>query len=148
MWKKVMQFLGLSDEEAAREPKREDAREELPEGAAPLQRKAPVVSLHTQKQVKVMLCEPQSFDEAQAIADHLRTRRPVVLNLHKAQFDHALRIVDFISGTIYALGGRMEKIGHQIFLCAPDNVEVQGAISDMLTQQPELHNTVPKSQMR
>ncbi|MFC4770196.1 cell division protein SepF [Effusibacillus consociatus] len=148
MWNKMMQFLGLADEEAGTANKQEKAGEDAQPDVVPMQRKAAIVNLHTQKQVKLVLCEPQSFDEAQMIADHLRTHRAIVLNLHKAQFDHAIRIVDFISGTVYALGGRIEKIGHQIFLCAPDNVEVQGVISDLLKQQAELNNAVSKSQMR
>ncbi|GAX90991.1 cell division protein SepF [Effusibacillus lacus] len=149
MWNKMMQFLGLMDE-TANTDKRQDKTQEMESASdvISMQRKAAVVSLHTQKQVRLMLCEPQSFEEAQMIADHLRARRTVVLNLHKAQFDHALRIIDFLSGTIYALGGRMEKIGHQIFLCAPDNVDVQGAISDLLNNKPELSQMVSKSQMR
>lgn len=147
MWNKMMQFLGLADEESKQESKRETEHDEQSD-VVPMQRKTAVVNLHTQKQVKLVLCEPQSFEEAQAIADHLKTHRAVVLNLHKAQFDHAVRIVDFISGTVYALGGRMDKIGHQIFLCAPANVEVQGVISDLLKQQAELSGSVSKSQMR
>ncbi|WP_018132781.1 cell division protein SepF [Effusibacillus pohliae] len=145
MWNKMMQILGLSDEEPRTEKMRELAREDHSSDVVQMQRKAAVVSLHTQKQLKMILCEPKSFEEAQTIADHLRTHRPVVLNLHKAQFDHAIRIMDFISGTIYALGGRMEKIGHQIFLCAPDNVEIQGAISDLLKQQTEYNQAASKS---
>lgn len=136
MWKKMIEFLGLSDGEAAQR-QAEDSRNAPPQDTVSLQKKGAVVNLHTQKHVKLVLVEPGSFEETQVIADHLRAHRPVVLNLHKAQFDHAIRIVDFVSGTIYALGGRMEKIGHQIFLCTPENIDVQGKISDLLMQQGE-----------
>lgn len=144
MWNKMMDFLGLSDEESGRRKHTEESQEAFNPDVMPLQRKGAVVNLHTQRQLKLLLCEPKTYDEAKEIADNLKFRKPVVLNLHQAQFDHALRILDFISGTLYALGGRMEKIGHQIFLCAPDNVEVQGEISDLLKQQVETNAPVQK----
>lgn len=140
MWKKLIEFIGLSEEEEAVGRKEDEYLKEAQTDTT-MQKKGAVVNLHTQKQVKLFLCEPEAFEEAQAVADQLRSHRPVVLNLHKAQFDHAVRIIDFISGTIYALGGRMEKIGHQIFLCTPENVEIQGKISDILKQQGEAGST-------
>jgi len=56
----------------------------------------------------------------------------VVVNLQRIQRDQAVRIVDFLSGTVYALGGDIQKIGTDIFLCTPDNVDVSGSISDMM----------------
>lgn len=85
-----------------------------------------VVNLRTagQKQVKVVIMEPLSFDDAQHIADHLKNRQPVVINLENAEKDVAKRMIDFISGTTYALSGTIQKVGHSIFLCAPSNVDV------------------------
>lgn len=77
-----------------------------------------------QKQMKVMVVEPFSFDDAQSVADHLRNRKPVVINLENTEKDVAKRMVDFISGTTYALSGSIQKIGNDIFLCAPNNVDV------------------------
>ncbi|BCJ86058.1 cell division protein SepF [Effusibacillus dendaii] len=147
MWTKLMQFFGLADEAPAEKTQGTDYQEQ-PSDVVPLQRRAAVVNLHTQKQVRLVLCEPESFEESQQIADHLRGHRPVVLNLHRAQFDHAIRIMDFISGTTYALGGKMEKIGHQIFICVPDTIEVHGAITDLLKQQQEMGAIVSRSQTR
>lgn len=78
----------------------------------------------TQKQVKVMVVEPFSFDDAQHVADHLRNRKPVVINLESTDKEVAKRMIDFISGTTYALNGSIQKIGNNIFLCAPNNVDV------------------------
>jgi cell division inhibitor SepF len=77
------------------------------------------------------LNEPRTYEETQDIADHLRSRRPVVVNLHRVRSDQALRIVDFLSGTVYALNGSISKIGPNIFLCTPDSVEIQGSITEM-----------------
>jgi len=90
-----------------------------------------VVSLHTQKQSRMILCEPRSYDEAQQIADELRNKRSVVVNLQRTKPDLSLRIVDFLSGTVYALSGSISKLGPNIYLCAPDNMEVQGVITEM-----------------
>ena len=79
---------------------------------------------------KMILLEPRSFSEAQAIADHLKTRNSVVVNLKRVTSTQAKRIIDFLSGCIYAIGGNMQKIGVGIYLCTPKNVNVQGKITD------------------
>ncbi len=79
---------------------------------------------------KMILLEPRSFSEAQAIADHLKNRNSVVVNLKRVTSAQAKRIIDFLSGCIYAIGGNMQKIGVGIYLCTPKNVNVQGKITD------------------
>ena len=71
-----------------------------------------------------MVVEPFTFDDAQHIADHLKNRKPVVVNLESTEPEVAKRMIDFISGTTYALGGTIQKVGNNIFLCAPVNVDV------------------------
>lgn len=90
---------------------------------------APVVSIHTQKQVRVIVVEPVSFEEAQGIAEHLKGRKAVILNLERTDSVLSQRIVDFISGTTYALGGNMQKVGNGIFLFVPNNVDISGELS-------------------
>ena len=75
-------------------------------------------------QIKVVVVEPRSFDDTQYIADYLKTRKPVVLNFENTDVDVIRRIIDFISGTTYGLDGTIQKVGQNIFLCAPDNVDV------------------------
>jgi cell division inhibitor SepF len=95
-----------------------------------------VVSLQSiQKSSKVILSEPRAYAEAQEIADQLKNRRAVVVNLQSIQRDQAKRIVDFLSGTVYAIGGDIQKIGVNIFLCTPDNVDVSGSISELMSEQ-------------
>ena len=90
-----------------------------------------IVSLQNlQKSSKVILVEPRVYAEAQDISEHLKNKRAVVVNLQRIDKDQGIRIVDFLSGTVYALGGDIQRIGTDIFLCAPDTVEVNGAISD------------------
>ena len=79
---------------------------------------------------KMMLLEPRAYSESQQIADYLKGRTAVVVNLKRVTPDQAKRIVDFLSGTIYASGGDLQKLGGGIFLCTPNNVNVEGKISD------------------
>ena len=79
---------------------------------------------------KMILLEPRAYSESQQIADHLKKRNTVVVNMKRVTPDQAKRIVDFLSGTVYALGGDLQKIGGGIFLCTPRNVDVEGAITD------------------
>jgi len=79
---------------------------------------------------KMILLEPRAYSESQQIADHLKKRNSVVVNLKRVTSDQAKRIIDFLSGCIYAIGGTMQKVGVGIYLCAPKNVNVQGKITE------------------
>ena len=79
---------------------------------------------------KMILLEPRAFSESQQIVDYLKARNTVVVNLKRVTSDQAKRIVDFLSGTIYAIEGEIQKIGGGIFLCTPNNINIQGKITD------------------
>src|SRR5574344_821152 len=91
---------------------------------------------------KMMLLEPRAYSESFQIADYLKSRNAVVVNLKRVTPDQAKRIVDFLSGTLYAIGGDLQKLGGGIFLCTPNNVDVEGKISD------DNAATTPKSTTR
>ncbi len=80
---------------------------------------------------KMVLVEPRAYSESQTIADHLKGRNSVVVNLKRVTNDQAKRIIDFLSGTLYAIGGDMQKLGNGIYLCTPKNVNVEGRMSDL-----------------
>lgn len=97
-----------------------------------------LVSLHTaasSKHAKVVLIEPRVYAEAQDIAENLKNKRATIVNLQRIDREQGKRIIDFLSGTVYALGGDIQKVGLDIFLCTPDNVEVSGEISDYLIEE-------------
>ena len=79
---------------------------------------------------KMVLVEPRAYSESQTIADHLKGRNSVVVNLKRVTNDQAKRIIDFLSGTLYAIGGDMQKLGNGIYLCTPKNVNVEGRMTD------------------
>ena len=85
---------------------------------------------------KMMLLEPRAYSESQQIADYLKNRNAVVVNLKRVTPDQAKRIVDFLSGTLYAIGGDLQKLGGGIFLCTPNNINVEGKISDDSNVKP------------
>lgn len=89
---------------------------------------------------KMILLEPRAYSESQQIADHLKKRNSVVVNLKRVTSDQAKRIIDFLSGCIYAIGGTMQKVGVGIYLCAPKNVNVQGKITEDSTSLDEEEN--------
>mgnify|MGYP004617206445 FL=1 len=88
---------------------------------------------------KMVLLEPRAYSESQQIVDFLKSRNAVVVNLKRVTSDQAKRIVDFLSGTIYAIGGDIQKIGGGIFLCTPNNINIQGKITDE-KEGKDIHN--------
>ena len=79
---------------------------------------------------KMILFEPRAYSESQQIADYLKASNAVIVNLKRVTPDQAKRIVDFLSGTLYAIEGGLQKLGGGIFLCTPSTVPVEGRISD------------------
>lgn len=79
---------------------------------------------------RMMLLEPRAYSESQQIADYLKNRSAVVVNLKRVTPDQAKRIIDFLSGTIYAISGQLQKLGGGIFLATPNNYNIEGTITD------------------
>lgn len=78
----------------------------------------------SEKQINVVVLEPAGFDDSQKVADYLRSNQPVVINFESCDAEVMKRMTDFISGTVYALGGSLKKIGRSILVCAPQNVDI------------------------
>ncbi len=137
MAKKLMdKFLGIIgfEEELAEEDERyQDPKIREEEDIFPAsKKKGQVLNLHAQRQLKVVVAEPKVFEDVQNLADNLKNRRPVIINLEKADTELARRIVDFISGAIYALNGNFQKVGNNIFLVVPSNMDIQSEIGEHL----------------
>ena len=78
---------------------------------------------------KMVLFEPRSFGEAEEVGQRLQEGRAVVVNLHKLDRDYAQRTIDFLTGVVFALDGKIQKIGQNVILCSPAEIGVQGSIS-------------------
>lgn len=78
---------------------------------------------------KMILFEPRSFEECEEVAQYLKEKKAAVVNLHRLQRDYAQRTIDFLTGVIFALDGSIQKIGHNVILCTPKTIGVEGEIS-------------------
>ena len=95
-------------------------------------KKNKVVKIHTTAQLKLVVMQPESFDDARDIANHLKNKKPVVMNLEFVEKDVARRIVDFLSGAVYAVDGNIQKVSNGIFIITPYNVGIMGDFKDEL----------------
>ncbi len=87
-----------------------------------------VRALDANKDNHLMLFEPRSFGDSQEIGSHLLLKKAAVVNLHRLQKEQAKRVIDFLSGLVFAIDGDIQRIGPKIFLCTPKNIGVGGNI--------------------
>lgn len=107
-----------------KDDRREDRRSE--------DRHNKVVNIHATTQLKVVLVKPERFENASEIADHLREKRTVVLNLESTNKDVARRLVDFLSGVAYAGDGKIKKVSTNTYIITPYSVDLMGDLIDEL----------------
>lgn len=91
-----------------------------------------VVNIHSNNSFKVVIMQPETFDDAREVCDHLKNKKPVVVNLENLNKETAQRVVDFLSGSVYGLDGDIQKVSSGIFLIAPNNVDIMGDFKDEL----------------
>ena len=97
---------------------------------APISRAAPTTSpAASSDAMRMVVLQPQSMEDTQTVIDNLRLGKPVIVNLENLQSEAAQRLLDFISGAIYALEGNIRKVSRGIFLLAPDGVDISGNIA-------------------
>ena len=95
-------------------------------------RRNKVVNIHATTQLKVVLVKPERFENASEIADHLKDKRTVVLNLESTNKDIARRLIDFLSGVAYAGEGKIKKVAANTYLITPYSVDIEGDLIDEL----------------
>ena len=95
-------------------------------------RSSKVVNIHATTQLKVVLVKPERFENASEIADHLREKRTVVLNLESTSKDIARRLIDFLSGVAYAGEGKIKKVAANTYIITPYHVDIMGDLIDEL----------------
>jgi len=137
---KFKNFFNTDDEYEYIEKEVDVPIEETPSFESKQSKNKNVVSLTAiqQSSSKVVLYEPRSYNEVQEIADNLLNKRAVIINLQRIDTTQAKRIVDFLSGTVYAIKGDIQKLGLSTFLCTPENVDVSGTISNSNFEEVEL----------
>ena len=109
--------------------------EERTRGDRPLvdSRRGKVVNIHATTQLKVVLVKPERFEAASEIADHLKEKRTVVMNLESTHKDVARRLIDFLSGVAYASEGKIKKVAANTYIITPYSVDIQGDLIDELS---------------
>ena len=95
-------------------------------------RSSKVVNIHATTQLKVVLVKPERFENASEIADHLKEKRTVVLNLESTNKDIARRLIDFLSGVAYAGDGKIKKVSANTYIITPYSVDLMGDLIDEL----------------
>lgn len=91
-----------------------------------------VVNIHATTQLQVILVKPERFDDASAIADHLKEKRTILLNLESTNKEISRRLVDFLSGVAYANNGQIKRVANSTFIITPYNVDIMGDLLDEL----------------
>jgi cell division inhibitor SepF len=129
---KVKYIIGLDDLEEEYE---EDQEESL-EFEAPVKKGViknnKIVNIHTNSNIKLVVYEPQKYEEAPKIVDDLKIRKLIVMNLENLEIEIKKQIFDFINGAIYALDGNIQKVSKDIFVVAPSNVEIDAKLKEEL----------------
>ena len=136
-FKNFWEALGFGDSE---KEDRDEYYEEVDEAPSFVptkkERSNNLVALKSDK-VSVVVIEPTNFEEAPIIADNLKDKRPVIINMENADPILIRRMIDFIGGICYAIGGTMQKIGYKIILVVPPNVNISGELKESYTQQDQ-----------
>ena len=96
------------------------------------ERRNKVVNIHATTQLKVVLVSPQHFEDASEIADHLKNKRTVVMNLEATNKDVARRLVDFLSGVAYAGEGKIKRVANSTYIITPYHVDIEGDLINEL----------------
>ena len=125
------------EEEEMEQPERSDSRtifDDRREERKPSseERHNKVVNIHATAALKVVLVKPERFENASEIADHLREKRTVVMNLESTNKDVARRLIDFLSGVAYAGDGKIKKVAANTYIITPYSVDIMGDLIDEL----------------
>lgn len=126
---KIKYFIGVQDLEDEERYEEYDEYEEDYEAQLPTKMKKfnnKVVNIHTNSNMKIIVHEPLSYDEAPKIIDDLKGRKAVIVNLEQLDNGVKRQIFDFINGGLYAMEGNIQKVTKDIFIFAPNNVEIDG----------------------
>lgn len=134
---KMLNFVGWEAEEDEEAIEDQDVvKEEITQPqflySSSKKQQSKVVNIHSNNQFKVVIAQPEKYDDAQEICDHLKNKKPIVINLEDVEKENAQRIIDFLSGSVYALDGNIQKVSAGIFIAAPNNVDIMGDFKDEL----------------
>lgn len=125
---KFKYFIGLDDLEDEELEEQEEELEPVTTKTSKISNK--VVNIHTNSNMKLVVHEPLSYEDAPKVIDDLKMRKTVVINLEGLELETKKQIFDFINGGLYSLEGNIQKVTKDIFVVAPNNVEIDGNVKD------------------
>ncbi len=133
MMERVKDFIGITDLEEDYEE--EDVVAERPESSRnermeTYTRKNNVIKVHSNTDMKVFICEPQKYEDCTKAVDEIKNRKVVVLNIEGMELEDQKQVFEFIKGAVYALEASIQKVSNGIFVLAPNNVQIDGRLSD------------------
>jgi len=117
---KIKTFITQEDEEDELELTQEEAA-----AVSPYEESRTAITADT----NIVLFEPRNFEEAQEIGHHIKSKRACCINLHRMPSEYRQRIIDFLSGVVYGVDGSIKRIGENVILCSPKNLQVGGTIN-------------------
>ncbi len=117
---KLKNFIAPEDDEEELELTRAEAA-----AVSPYEKSGSTITADT----NIVLFEPRNFDEAEEIGHHIKSRRACCINLHRLPSEYRQRIIDFLSGVVYGVDGSIKRIGENVILCSPKNLQVGGEIN-------------------
>jgi len=134
---KVMGFLGMAEEEEdeVQEVENEEENMDIETLMGANKKQSKVVNIHTSTSTKVVIIKPDDFDEATTISDNLKSRKIVVVNTTALDPKVGQRLLDFVGGVCYALGGDLQQIEKGVYIISPSNIEVNNDLKNELSSK-------------
>lgn len=127
MINKFKYFIGLDDyDDEEEENLYEEEDFEIPVSTKTKKINNKVVNIHTNSNMKIVVHEPLNYEEAPEIVENLKSRKVVVINFEQLDINLKRQIFDFVNGALYAMEGKIQKVTKDIFILAPNNVEIDG----------------------
>ena len=121
---KLGDFIAPEEEEEQLELTEEEVK-----AVSPYEKSALGQSSGITENTSIVIFEPRTFDEAEEIGFHIKSKRACCVNLHRMPSEYRQRIIDFLSGVVYGVDGSIKKIGENVILCSPKNLQVGGDIN-------------------
>ncbi len=132
---RVKNFVGWEEEEDMEYSQNEETLNEQQSffsgNSRKSQDKSKIVNINdVSSKLKVVVMQPENFEDAQEICDYLKDKKPTVINLENVEKENAQRVIDFLSGAVYALEGNIQKVANGIFIVAPYNIDIMNDLND------------------
>ncbi len=132
IFSKILYYMGIGENE---EEEFLEATDEIRKPLLEPVKKSNIVSMTSgPNQMKVVLIEPTDYDDVQDICDNLKNKKPIIINFENLDKDIARRMVDFVSGAVYAIDGTIQKVSNGIVIAAPPNVDILGSMGEIGTE--------------